>query len=133
VPDYKRAGGGTNPAPEGLEGYQSGKAGPDSIRSISVDRSGPDGNGLVGFFKDDPGRDYFLLVNLRHGEGLSAAEGEVAMTVRLSPTVESVTRLSRATGQPEVLPLREGELKVTLPGGTGDLFLLGAGPFPGLD
>ena len=73
-----------------------------------------------------------MLVNLWHGEGASAADRRLTVTVRLDPAVRRVGRLSRTTGLGEMLPIDNGAVKVTLPGGTGDLLRIGGVAFPGV-
>lgn len=80
----------------------------------------------VSFFEDGAGESYFMIVNLQHGP--DATGDEAADTVRLwfDPNVLQIERLSRLTGEIELLDtsfaLTERYLDVTLPGGTGDLF-----------
>ena len=87
---------------------------------------------LIGFFIDDQGQEYFMLTNLWHGPKVSAVERAVTVTLNLDQKVRVVGRLSRKTGQPETLPVNDGVLRLTLPGGTGDLLRLGSSRFPGL-
>ena len=84
------------------------------------------------FFKDDRGDDYLMVTNLWHEKDTSAAECMQTVTLTFAPDVQAVTRLSRETGVSEQLVVREGILKLRLPGGTGDLFKLSDGELPGL-
>ena len=63
-----------------------------------------------------------MLVNVRRARGVSAADMDTTFTLRFDPTVKKLTRLSRITGKVENVPIKDGTLTVTLPGGTGDLF-----------
>ena len=74
-----------------------------------------------------------MLTNLWHGQKVSAVERAVTVTLTLDQNVRVMGRLSRKTGQPETLPVNDGVLRLTLPGGTGDLLRLGSSRFPGLE
>jgi len=87
---------------------------------------------LIGFFKDDRGGQYFMVTNLWHGQGASAAQSKLTVTLKFDPKIKVVGRLSRETGTPELLKVTDGMLQITLPGGTGDLFKPGDADFPGL-
>ena len=105
---------------------------PKQLRGIEIEGAGEGRNALVGFFKDDGGEDYFMITNVWHEMGMSAAACAQTITLHFSPKVQSVTRLSRETGLPEHLAVEDGTLVLRLPGGTGDLFKIGDGRFPGL-
>ena len=62
-----------------------------------------------------------MVVNLRHGEGKSAAATKATVTLTFRSSVASVHRLSRRTGGVESLPLSGNRLQLDLPGGTGEL------------
>ena len=102
------------------------------VADITIKDGGPDRNALIGFFKDDNGDSYFMIVNLAHGEGLTAEQTAMSITLTLAPSVTKLTRLSRVTGQPEDVPMNAQTVDLTLPGGTGDLFKIGDDEFPGL-
>jgi hypothetical protein len=107
----------------------------DEIQSVTIDDKKP-GNYkdiLIGFFRDDAGRKYFMVTNLWHGKGATAAARRVTVRLKLDSDVEVVGRLSRETGQPELLEVVDGQLSLTLPGGTGELLRIGDAEFPGLD
>ena len=74
-----------------------------------------------------------MLTNLWHGEGMSSARRSVTVTLKLQPGVSAIGRLSRKTGQAEMLSVKGDEFEVTLPGGTGELLRFGSAAFPGLD
>lgn len=117
--------------------WQPGAGGDQFIRSIVIE--GTDQTPiawrdvLIGFFQDDQGGDYFMLTNLWHGEGASSTERSLTVTLKLQPGITTIGRLSRETGGPELLAVDGDELRVTLPGGTGDLLRFGSIEFPGLD
>ena len=122
-----------NPVPIGLDAYTRDTS-PQLIKNITIHEQGNDHNGLIGFFKDNAGDDYMMLVNLTHGEGLNATQAEQTMTIQFPSTVKSITRLSRETGSVEQLVVDYNQLKITLPGGTGDLFKLTGKPiFAGIE
>jgi len=121
-----------NLPPEDVQVYQPGAGGVRQLRSVTVQGVGIDRNGMIGFFKDDAGADYLLVVNLRHGPKARAADAVGALALQFDPAVKAVWRLSRETGRPEKLPVVGGKLIVELPGGTGDLFKIADGQFPGL-
>ena len=109
----------------------------DPLRSVQILEPGPERQGLIGYFRDDAGGRYFMLTNLWRRPGAkagSAANTSLTFRVVLDPTIKSIQRLSRLTGKAERLHIKypaEG-LVLTLPGGTGDLFKVDAGAFPGL-
>ena len=113
------------------------------IAHVEVDSSGKWKDGLLGSFRDDQGEEYFMLTNLWHGKDSSASDCTLDFTIRFQPEVKRVYRLDRITGKTEPVELESGTfrtnddpfdvsvLRVSLPGGTGDLFKYTAGPFPG--
>jgi len=72
-----------------------------------------------------------MASNLWHDAGASAIDRVLPVTIKFAPDVKEVHRLNRRTGQVEQLAIDDGTLKITLPGGTGDLFKLNDGRFPG--
>jgi hypothetical protein len=55
------------------------------------------------------------------------------VTLRFRDNVTAVERISRETGKIERLPVKDGVLQFTLPGGTGDLLKVSNGkPFAGI-
>jgi hypothetical protein len=119
-----------NAVPEGTGVYHPNSRVAELVSGIEINDKGFGKDGLVGFFTDDVGASYFMLVNLWHGKGASADERRLSMTIRFAPSVTEVTRLDRETGKPEALRLQDGALTVDLPGGTGDLFRINGGEFP---
>ena len=94
----------------------------------------PYADGLIGNFVDDSGQRYFLVCNLWHSKDATAAERQLAFTLKFDPTIKTLQRLSRLTGKVEKLDVDPQEgLQIILPGGTGDLFKYDTGPFVGLD
>lgn len=126
-----------NQIPAAATAWQPGAGGNKFIRSVAIE--GTDSKPtewrdiLIGFFKDDQGGGYFMLTNLWHGEGVSSAQRSMTVTLKLRSGVTTIGRLSRETGEPELLAVNGDEFRVTLPGGTGDLLRLGSAQFPGLD
>ena len=123
--------------PKILATWKSQLAANDRLRSVRVLDTGPDGHGLIGNFKDDRGRNYFMLTNLWRKPGQVEGSSEnTTLSFRLifDPSVRSIWRLDRGTGRPEKLNIADPDkgLDVSLPGGTGDLFKIGDGAFPGL-
>jgi hypothetical protein len=79
--------------------------------------------GLIGFFKAKNGKQYFMLTNLSHDVHLSPEDAARTFTIEFTKDIDKIYRISRATGEVETLPTTDGSLAVTLPGGTGDLFM----------
>ena len=102
------------------------------IKDITFQKAGATSEGLLGLFRDDAGGSYFMLTNLRHSRMGSARETTLRFTIHFEPEVKRVCRLSRATGEVDALPVVDGRLRLTLPGGTGDLFKVPDAEFPGL-
>jgi hypothetical protein len=125
-----------NPVPSGVTAWQPGVGKNTTIKSIVIENANNASvkwqDLLVGFFTDDQGQEYFMLTNLWHDQGVSAAGRAVTVTLTLDQDVRVVGRLARETGQPETLLVNDGVLRLTLPGGTGDLLRLGSSQFPGL-
>ncbi|MAE66755.1 MAG: hypothetical protein CMJ18_21005 [Phycisphaeraceae bacterium] len=122
-----------NPTPSRMRNWQDLDMLPTQLRDIALADQGRWKDAMIGTFKDDHGQEYFMVVNLWHHHDLSAAQCAQTITLTFTPGVKQVTRLSRETGRAEQLVVRDSTLKITLPGGTGDLFKFGDGPFPGLE
>jgi hypothetical protein len=90
---------------------------------------------VLGFFRDDAGEDYIMVVNGNHAAGQGAAATAGAISMRWDDTVDQVERLNRSTGKVDVVDLHEHTLNHwVLPGGTGELFKYHTGkPFAGLN
>lgn len=118
--------------PEGMRAFDASAVPNSPITKIRLGDK-PSGKGaLIGFFEDDGGGRYFVLVNLQQAANTRADDLKLTVALSLAPSVRRVTRLSRKTGTGEQLRVTDATLHVTLPGGTGDLFKVGPGLFPGL-
>jgi len=133
IPGQRRDDGRTvdNPHPLGTTRWEDLRARPRDVREVCGDALGRDRGLLVGFFRDDGGAQYLMVVNLWHGADRTAAECVQNVTLSVAPHVKAVVRLSRETGVAEPLPAQAEKVTLTLPGGTGDLLRLGPGSFPG--
>lgn len=116
--------------PAGTQLWQRGAGNNSTIVSITAENSGANRQiGLIGFFKDDAGKDYFMLTNLWHDAGLSAEQATQTFQIGFDPLLKNIYRMSRETGNIESLSLSNtGEVELKLPGGTGDLFMYDAVP-----
>jgi len=114
----------TNDTPTGLQDWTPGAGGDPRLVSATVQpgQYGQHKNGLIGFFEDDLGRNYFMLVNLFQGAGLNADNAALQFVLQFDASVDQLWRLNRLTGEIEMVPLVGHTLVWTLPGGTGDLF-----------
>lgn len=123
-----------NPAPTGLTEWSMGAGSNNLLLSVDVQNGdyGSTKNGMIGFFTDDSGGQYFMLTNLFHNINLSAEATTLTLEVTFDSSVESVWLLNRLTGLVEEIELTNHVLTWTLPGGTGDLFKLGNGIFAGM-
>jgi hypothetical protein len=123
-----------NTTPVGLTNWSAGAGGDPHVQDVSVD-SGQPGytqNGMLGLFTDDDDNHYFMLTNLNHAQGLSAAEGSLSFTMTFDEQVKSIWLLNRTTGEVQEITLSNHVLNWSLPGGTGDLFKYDNGNFVGL-
>ena len=90
---------------------------------------------MVGCFRDSADEEYFLVVNKRESRAVDVDHDQLAqpVTLRFRDDVTAVERISRDTGKIERLPVKNGVLQFTLPGGTGDLLKVSNGkPFAGI-
>ena len=99
----------------------SPNAGGDS-HLLGIGGVGFGNDGMIGFFTDDAGRQYFMLVNLLQGMNLDADQTAASFAIQFDSTVDRLWRMDRQTGQVEMILLEDNQLNWTLPGGTGDLF-----------
>jgi hypothetical protein len=130
--DWRFLSGGVSATPAEMSAWNA-SAGNGLIDAISI--GGPSlarKDGLVGYFTDDDGDDYFMLANTYHGDSLNAAAAAVSFTITFDSAVDIIWRLNRLTGLVEQINLTNSILNLTLPGGTGDLFKFGDGNFAGL-
>ena len=102
------------------------------LRGIAIESPGKGQDVMLGMFRDDQGGRYFMVTNLWHDADTKADDRALSVTLRLGPEVRELHRLNRLTGEVEQLPIREGSVQIHLPGGTGDLFKVDDGKFPGL-
>ena len=125
---------GPHEAFRGAVAWKPGAGDEHRVTDVTIDDPVPDDykHVLLGFFRDDDGRRYLMVCNLWHGKDASAAERALTVTLTLDPKVKVIGRLSRETGQPELLAVTGGKFRTTLPGGTGDLMRLGDAEFPGV-
>jgi len=109
------------------DGYRSGPfTGRGSLKSVRVVEQDEMGL-LVGFFDDQAGQEYFMVVNMMHGLNMSKMDALRTVRLTFEHTVAKIERLNRLTGQVELLATVPGEggtmqIDVQLEGGSGDLF-----------
>ena len=113
---------GGNELPEGLRAYQPDEGITSRIRSIRIVDGNNNRCALLGLFKDGSGRDHFMLTNVAHSAGKTPQEMQVNFVVTFDSMIDTVYRLSRSDGQVESIALTDHQLRLPLPGGTGDLF-----------
>jgi hypothetical protein len=93
------------------------------ISSVTV-ASGSKGF-VVGLFRADDNRKYFMVVNGNHAAYTSAAGTTASVTITFNSSLNSIQRINRSTGAKETVTLTNHALNsYSLPGGTGDLFCL---------
>ncbi|QDS99077.1 LamG domain-containing protein [Adhaeretor mobilis] len=108
-------------------------AGQGQIDSISIDGPAADlKDAMVGYFEDDLGEEYFMLVNMWHGVGLDPDDLIADFTVEFDSSIDTIWRLNRLTGLVEEISLTSNAFTFSLPGGTGDLFKINNSNFAGL-
>ena len=123
-----------NKLPAATQRWPAGQSPIPALQSIRIEgSSAPWRDLLIGAFRDDAGHTYMMLTNLWHAPQASAAQRTMTVSLKLNSAIKTVGRLSRETGRPESLSVDDGELQLTLPGGTGELLRLGDARFPGLD
>ena len=123
-----------NATPLGLTAWSTQAGGDPHMTGASVNWNvtggiGEEKNGLLGFFTDDSGQNYFMLTNLNHGMNQLAANTAMTFTLSFDNQTNTLLRLNRETGQQEVINLVNHQLIWNLPGGTGDLFKYNTGDF----
>jgi hypothetical protein len=121
--------------PSGLSVWSKGTGGDPHLVNAGSD-NGAGGNssqdGLLGFFTDASGQNYFMLTNLYCGASLTSAEAPSTFQLTFDSTVNSLLELDPTTGQADVIPLVDNVLTITLDGGQGELFKYDTGPFVGV-
>ena len=120
-----------NAVPETVKLYTP-RAGTEFIRDVTASEDASGVDVLLGLFRDDAGGRYFMPVNFQRERDRGADELTVTVTINLTPSIRQLGKLSRSSGQSELLTIHNQTLAVTLPGGTGDLFKIGDADFPGL-
>ena len=76
-----------------------------------------------------------MVVNKRETRAVNVDHDQLTqqVTLRFRSDVTAVERINRETGKIERLPLKDGTVHFTLPGGTGDLLKVSNGkPFAGI-
>jgi hypothetical protein len=129
-----------NPVPTDMVAFSPNPSIDPHVLSVSVDtinaaNKGPLKDGVIGWFKDDDGQDYFMLTNVFHGTGLVSADTSLSFTLEFDASIDSILRLNRISGEPERVNLTApitDRFDLTLPGGTGDLFKYDTGFFAGI-
>ncbi|MES2464173.1 MAG: hypothetical protein V4671_26725, partial [Armatimonadota bacterium] len=79
---------------------------------------------LIGFFNDDRGRQYAMVVNKRHGMNKSAREMTDEITLTFASNAGRVTAVNWLDGKTGPLTQRAGKSTLTVAGGTGVLLRL---------
>ncbi|MHB9071531.1 MAG: SGNH/GDSL hydrolase family protein [Sedimentisphaerales bacterium] len=121
-----------NPSPKGTTRFDSNKVKPWGIADIKVIGISENKNGLIGFFKDDNGGLYFMLVNLRNARGVPAAQMPGKFVIKFEKSVKELYRVSRQSGMVEKVSFDPNGCEIELPGGTGELFKVNDNVFPGI-
>ncbi|MCC7086668.1 MAG: hypothetical protein IT427_16840 [Pirellulales bacterium] len=123
----------SNPFPAGMKRLSSSPFGRSIVSNLLIPESALLKNAMIGFFKDDLGGRYFMVVNLTHGANRSSLETTMPLTITFPPTIKTIAKLSRETGESEFVAIQKNRLELTLAGGTGELFKIGDANFAGLD
>jgi hypothetical protein len=122
-------------APSGLSGWAPGTGGDPHLINVGPD-NGASGNssqnGLVGNFTDDAGQNYFMLTNLYQGVNLTSAQTTSTFQMAFDSSINSLLELDPVTGKPDLVPLTNHVLTITLGGGQGELFKYNTGNFAGI-
>ncbi|MCC6683050.1 MAG: PEP-CTERM sorting domain-containing protein [Phycisphaeraceae bacterium] len=130
--DWRYVSGGISVTPNTIPAWSS-DAGSGLVLDIEMLGAPADRkDAMVGYFEDDAGDDYFMLVNMWHGVGLNGDDLLVDFTITFDSSVDTIWRLNRLTGLVDEIALTDHMLQLTLPGGTGDLFKFDDGLFAGL-
>jgi hypothetical protein len=111
-----------NPAPLGLTRWTAANNEVPHLLATSITQLGVGKDGMIGLFQDDNGEPVFMLTNIHHGPGLSSAITALEFELQFDTSVESLVRLNRETGAEELLMLTNNRLRITIPGGTAELF-----------
>ena len=109
------------------DGYRCSRfLGQGALVSMSI-REVDNMGALIGFFDDEMGEEYFMIVNLQHALNMSKVAGRRTIRLTFDHSVTGLERLNRFTGEVELIKTTrsrkdENMLDVQLEGGTGDLF-----------
>jgi hypothetical protein len=79
---------------------------------------------LIGFFNDEKGVRYALVVNKRHGQNKSAQEMTEEMTLKFASNVRAVTAVNWLDGRTGPVKVTAGKATLPVAGGTGVLLRL---------
>ncbi len=123
-----------NPIPSGMTAWTAGAGGDPHMTGADIDTSntanyGEGKDGVIGFFTDDAGRHYFMLVNAWHAANTTAANATLPFYIQFDTSVDELFELDRETGQEIIVPLTNHRLDVTLQGGSGRLYKYNDGAF----
>jgi hypothetical protein len=118
--------------PSGLTSWTKGTGGDPHLVNAGVDGGNASQNALLGFFTDSLGQNYFMLTNLYAGTNLTSAQTDNTIQLAFDSSVNSLLELDPVTGQPDVVPLVNHVLTITLGGGQGELFKYNTGTFTGI-
>jgi len=81
---------------------------------------------LVGFFRDDAGQEYFMVVNKDVARDKTGDELATQVILTFHPSVKAIQRIRRDDGSVERIAI-DRHYGFELPGGTGDLFKFDTG------
>jgi hypothetical protein len=84
-----------------------------------------EGDAIVGFFEDEDGIEYALVVGDRHGANQTAAALRQELTLRLRADIRTVDVLMNTDGQLTIIHPETGSWKTTLSGGGAMLLRAG--------
>jgi hypothetical protein len=130
--DWRFRSGSGHAAPEYVPTWNA-SAGDGLIDSLTINgETQAFKDALLGYFSDDGGQDYFMLVNAFHGKTFDASAATASFVLVFDPSINALLRINRLTGEPEKITLANHTLNLTLPGGTGDLFKYTTGDFAGI-
>lgn len=76
---------------------------------------------LIGFFVDDAGRQYAMVVNNLHGKGRSSRETADTIELTFGDDVEDVEAVSWLDGEEGKLAMNNKTVSLQIAGGTGGL------------
>lgn len=125
-------GGSGSVAPSELSGWTQGTGGDPHLIDAGSDNGNANQSGLLGFFTDDAGQHYFMLVNLYEDTNLTSPQSNSTFQLAFDSSIDSLLELNPVTGLTDVVPLTNHVLTITLPGGQGYLFKYNDGPFAGV-